>query len=47
MTRVMVSYRLVQCDKENHGWREGLADDRSLLMFRSASQTFTLQHWPV
>jgi hypothetical protein len=41
--RVDVVFRLWQCDKENHGWREGPADDRSLLKFRSVGQAFTLR----
>jgi hypothetical protein len=41
--RVDVVFRLWQCDKQNHGWREGRADNRSLLKFRSAGQAFTLR----
>jgi hypothetical protein len=41
--RFDVVLRLRQCDKENHGWREGPADDRCLLKFRSAGQAFTLR----
>ena len=40
--RVDVVFRLWQCDKENHGWREGRRD-RSLLKFRSAGRAFTLR----
>jgi len=32
---VDVVFRLWQCDKENHGWREGPSRDRSLPSFRS------------
>jgi hypothetical protein len=41
--RVDVVLRFRQCDKENHGWREGPADDRRLLKFRSAGQAFTVR----
>src|SRR5260370_37010966 len=40
--RVDVVFRLWQCDKENHGWREGRRD-RSLLKFRSAGRAFTFR----
>jgi hypothetical protein len=41
--RVDVVFCLWQCDKKNHGWREGPAADRSLLKSRSAGRPFTLR----
>jgi hypothetical protein len=41
--RVDVVFRLWQCDKENHGWREGPPLTGSLPKFRSAGRAFTLR----
>jgi hypothetical protein len=43
LPRVDVVFCFWQCDKENHGWREGQAADRSLRKFRSAGRAFTLR----
>src|SRR5205807_8605176 len=41
--RVDVVFRLWQCDKENHGWREGPPVTVLCQSFRSAGRTFTLR----
>ena len=41
--RVDVVFRLWQCDKENHGWREGPPMNVTLLKFRSVGRAFTLR----
>ena len=41
--RVDVVFRLWQCDKENHGWREGPPVTVLCQSFRSAGRAFTLR----
>src|ERR1700676_80274 len=41
--RVNVVFRLWQCDKENHGWREGPPVTVLCQSFRSAGRAFTLR----
>ena len=41
--RVNVVFRLWQCDKENHGWREGPPVTVLWQSFRSAGRAFTLR----
>ena len=41
--RVDVVFRLWQCDKENHGWREGPPVTVLCQSFRSAGWAFTLR----
>jgi len=43
LPRIDVVFRLGQCDKENHGWREGPPLNVSLRKFRSAGRAFTLR----
>jgi hypothetical protein len=40
--RIDVVFRLWQCDKENHGWREGAPVTVLCQSFRSAGRAFTL-----
>ena len=40
--RVDVVFRLWECDKENHGWREGPPVTVLWQRFRSAGRAFTL-----
>ena len=40
---VDVVFRLWQCDKENHGWREGPPVTVLCQRFRSAGRAFTLR----
>ena len=41
--RVNVVFRLWQCDKQNHGWREGPPVTVLCQSFRSAGRAFTLR----
>ena len=41
--RIDVVFRVWQCDKENHGWREGPPLTVALPKFRSAGRAFTLR----
>jgi len=41
--RVDVVFRLRQCDKENHGWREGPPVTVLCQSFRSGGRAFTLR----
>jgi hypothetical protein len=41
--RLDVVFRLWQCDKENHGWREGPPVTVLCQSFRSAGRAFTLR----
>ena len=41
--RVDVVFRIWECDKENHGWREGPPVTVLCQSFRSAGRAFTLR----